>query len=63
MHKLVTYFLTVSLHHSAAKTGQTSNCVARVLVCILAGPLSCKHSAMCLALCIQLVSLNPFMKF
>lgn len=32
MHKLVTYFLTVSLHHSAAKRGQTSNCVARVLV-------------------------------
>lgn len=31
MPKRFTYFLTVALHHATEKTGQTSNCIARVL--------------------------------
>lgn len=63
MHKMVPYFLTVALHHSAARQVRLQTVSQGSYFHILAGPLSCKHSAMCLTLCMQVVSLNSFMKF
>lgn len=55
MHKMVPYFLTAALH-SAARQVRLQTVLQEPYSPVLAGPLSCKHSAMCL--CIQVVSLN-----
>lgn len=55
MHKTVPYFLTAALH-SAARQVRLQIVLQEPYSPVLAGPLSCKHSAMCL--CIQVVSLN-----
>lgn len=62
MPKRFTDVLTVALHHAAARQVRLQTASQGSYSRILAGPLSCKHLAMCLTLCIQLVSLNSFMK-
>lgn len=63
MPKRFTYFLTVALHHATARQVRLQTALQVSYSRILAGPLSCKHLAMCLTSCIQVVSLNSFMKF